>query len=117
MDVCVTLRILKIDIVSRLMLLDERVFKNQRLKLVIGDDEIDRGCPLYKDFCLWVMVASPEIAGDALFQVLRLSYVDDATGGVSEEVAARMRRDGGWIDHGSMGCFYLEIFAAGPRES
>jgi hypothetical protein len=56
---------------------------------------------------------SPEIAGDALFQVLCLSYVDDAAGGVSEEVTARVRREVGWIDHGSFGWWLNSLFVKG----
>jgi hypothetical protein len=42
-DVSVTLRVFQVDVVLRLMLLDQGVLEDERLDLGVGDDEVEPG--------------------------------------------------------------------------
>ena len=106
MDVCVTLRILKVDIVSRLVPLDEGVLKDQRLKFAVRHDEIDRIYFFYEDLGLWVALASLEVTMDALFEILCFPHVDYVISGIFEEIASWVFRESGWIDHVSFRVAY-----------
>ena len=106
MNICVTLSILEIDIVSRLVSLDECILKDQRLKFTVRYDEIDRICFFYENFGLWVALASLEVTMDAFFKILCFPHVDYVISGIFEEIASWVFRESGWIDHGSFRVAY-----------
>ncbi len=99
-DVGVTLRVLEVDVVLRLVLLDQRVLKNERLDLGVGDDEVEPGDGGDEALGLRVEVVPGEVTRDPTFQVLCLSDVDDGALIVGEEVAPGFGRETLEVDHG-----------------
>ena len=89
LDIKVPLVILQQNVVLWLMLLDETAFQHQSLIFGVGDDVviiIDLG----HHFChLGGMIRRPaEIAGDPLFQILRLADINDLPGLLLHDVYA-----------------------------
>ena len=83
------------------MPLNEGVFKDKRLEFAVCYDEIDRICFLYEDLGLWVALVSSEVTMDALFEILCFPNIDYVISGIFEEIASRVFRESGWVDHGS----------------
>ena len=90
----VALVVLQEDVVMGLVLLDEAALEEQRLVLRAGDDEVvivhmrDHPCHLRQ-----MVGAEPEVARDAVVQVLGLADVDDAPLRVLHQVDARGGRE------------------------
>ena len=83
------------DVEARLALLDEIIFKRQRL-FVVGDDDVFDIHRLAHQRAGLGVFPSPfvEIAGDAAPQVLRLAHIDHLALGVLVEIHARLGRNG-----------------------
>jgi hypothetical protein len=92
-DAGVTLVILEPDVESRLVLLDERVLEQERLRLVRDDDGLDVGDELAEPRVLDAAgLVAGEVAAHPRPQVLRLADVEDLPVGVFPEINAGTRR-------------------------
>lgn len=67
----IALIILEQDVIVRLMLLNERIFKNKRLKLRVDDNNVKVVYLLYHRLDLW-QVRAAKIARDTVFQFFAL---------------------------------------------
>ncbi len=86
----VALVVAKLDVESRLMLLDQRVFEDGRLLLGTGDDrlEIAHGALQKRHEVAFIARGSLKVAPHARAQALRLADVDDDALAILEQVAA-----------------------------
>ena len=90
-DKWVALVVLEQNVVVRLVLLYERVFQHQRLKLAARDNDIEVMHLLHHGLDLRQMFPV-EIAADAVLQLLRLADVYDLSVLVEHDVHARQQR-------------------------
>ena len=90
----VVLVILELDVVARLVQLDQRVLEDQRLLLVGGDDRLDVAQHMGEFFDERARIAGGlEVVADSVFEVLGLADVDDAALLILHQVAAGLVGD------------------------
>ena len=85
--------ILEHDIVARLVLLDQVRLEDERLGLVVGDDELEIGNP--RDQLLGLGIHRPgglKVLAHTLAEALRLADIDDFTTGILVEIDSRVER-------------------------
>lgn len=87
-DVGVGLGVTEVDVVLRLVFLDEGVFEDEGFDFGVGDDVVDVVDVGDELGGFGVVVCFLKIAGDAFAQVVGLADVEDGPSGVFEEVAA-----------------------------
>ena len=88
-DVRIRLVVAQPDVEARLVLADEVLLREQRLRLGLDDEVLDVVDESGQ------RPARREVRGDALADRLRLAHVDDAAARVAEEVDARLVRQAG----------------------
>ena len=86
----------------RLMLLNERIFKNKRLKLRVDDNNVKVVYLLYHRLDLW-QVRAAKIARDTVFELFCLAYIYDLPRRVEHNVNAR--------EHRQLICFFKQLLA------
>ena len=91
--------VLQPDVVLGPVLFDQGVLEKQRLDLAIGDDEVKVAGGGDEGRGLGVEVPFLEVATHPLLQVFRLTYVDDGSLSVFEEVASGKVGEGFRVDH------------------
>src|SRR5208337_3457507 len=95
----IPLRILEIDIVLRLVLLDQVIFQEERLGLGIGHHHADTCDSFNEAPVLEVVILFLEVTAHPLLEVLCLADIDDRALLVEKEVAAGITRQGSSIEH------------------
>src|SRR5690606_13095573 len=84
--------VLQLHVVVRLVLLDQVGLEDQRLDLVLGDDELE-GSRVGRDVARLLGRGAPEVAAHPAAQVDGLADVDDGAVGPDEGVAAGRGRE------------------------
>ena len=92
-NIVIALVVLQQDIIFRAVQLDETAFQHQRLKLAVGHDVIEVLNLLHHAVDLGQMPLYPaKIGGHAVFQLFRLSHINNLSAPVAHQINPRLQR-------------------------